>query len=482
MSEYKYSMPEGFLWGGATAANQCEGAWQADGRGMTVIDLLPHGVDRMPIATGAMKVLECDEEHFYPSHDAVGFYDHYKEDIALFAEMGFKCFRMSISWTRIFPNGDDEQPNEAGLAFYDKVFDECLKYGIEPLVSLCHFDVPVHLIKTIGAWKSRKMIDYFVKYCETVFTRYKDKVKYWITFNEINMIQHMPFSAAGVVFEEGENKKQVEYLCSHHELLASARAVKLAHEIIPGSMVGCMLAGGTFYGYTCNPADIWEARKTGRGNFFFIDVQCRGYYPNFALKEMERQGIVLDWEKEDEQILTEGTTDFVSFSYYSSRCASADPEVNAHKMATNAFKTVRNEYLPASEWGWQIDPLGLRIAMNDLYDRYQKPLFIVENGLGARDTIEEDGTIQDDYRISYLREHIKAMMDAVAEDGVPLMGYTMWSPIDLVSASTGEMSKRYGFIYVDRDDAGNGTLKRTRKKSFYWYKNVIASNGSNLGE
>lgn len=480
MSERR--MPEGFLWGGATAANQCEGAWQADGRGATVIDLLPHGEDRMPIAKGELRCLSCDDSHFYPSHDAVGFYDHYKEDIALFAEMGFKVFRMSISWTRIFPNGDEKEPNEAGLAFYDRVFDECKRYGIEPLVSLCHFDVPVHLIKTIGAWKSRNMIECFTKYCETVFCRYRDKVKYWLTFNEINMIQHMPFSAAGVVFEEGGNRRQVEYLCSHHELLASAKAVKLAHEIIPGSMVGCMLAGGTFYPYTCNPADVWEARKTGRNNFFFIDVQARGYYPAFALKQMEREGIVLDWEPEDETVLREGATDFVSFSYYSSRCASADPEVNTHKMATNAFRTVRNHYLPASEWGWQIDPLGLRIAMNDLYDRYQKPLFIVENGLGAKDTVEPDGSINDDYRIDYLRQHIKAMIDAVVEDGVPLMGYTMWSPIDLVSASTGEMSKRYGFIYVDRDDAGSGTLERKKKKSFYWYKNVIASNGADLGE
>lgn len=477
---YKYKMPENFLWGGATAANQCEGAWQTDGRGMTVIDLLPYGADRMPIAKGELFSLNCDKEHFYPSHEAIGFYDHYKEDIAMFAEMGFKCFRMSISWTRIFPNGDDKEPNEAGLAFYDKVFEECHKYGIEPLVSLCHFDVPVHLIKTIGAWKSRKMIDYFAAYCETVFRRYKGKVKYWLTFNEINMIQHMPFSAAGVIFEPGESRKQVEYLCSHHELLASAKAVKLAHEIIPGSLVGCMLAGGTFYPHTCNPADVWEARKTGRNNFFFIDVQCRGYYPSFALKQMEREGVTLDWESGDEELLKTGATDFVSFSYYSSRCASADPEINANKMATNAFRTVRNHYLPASEWGWQIDPLGLRIAMNDLYDRYQKPLFIVENGLGAKDQIEEDGSINDDYRIDYLRQHIKAMLDAVVEDGIPLMGYTMWSPIDLVSASTGEMSKRYGFIYVDRDDTGKGTLKRKRKKSFYWYKKVIASNGAAL--
>lgn len=473
-------MPEGFLWGGATAANQCEGAWQADGRGPTVVDLLPHGPDRMPIAKGNMDSLDWDDAHFYPSHAAIDHYHHFKEDIALFAEMGFTCYRLSIAWTRIFPNGDEEAPNEKGLAFYDKIFDECKRYGIEPLVSICHFDVPVHLIRTIGAWKSRKMMNHFENYCKTIFNRYKDKVTYWITFNEINMIQHMPFSAAGVVLKKGEDRRQAEYTCSHNELLASAKAVKLCHEIIPGSMVGCMLAGGSFYPHTCSPEDVWEARKTECSNLFFIDVQSRGYYPNFARKRMEKEGICLNWEPGDKELLAEGTVDFISFSYYSSRCASADSEVNAAKMATNAFRTVQNPYLSKTEWGWQIDPLGLRIAMNVLYDRYQKPLFIVENGMGAQDTVEPDGSIQDDYRIAYLREHIKAMIDGVVEDGVPLMGYTMWSPIDLVSASTGEMSKRYGLIHVDRDNEGNGTLKRTRKKSFYWYKKVIKTNGASI--
>lgn len=473
-------LPEGFLWGGATAANQCEGAWQADGRGPTLIDLLPHGPDRMPISKGELIHLDWSDKYYYPSHEAVGFYDRYKEDIAMFAEMGFKCFRLSISWTRIFPNGDDAQPNEAGLGFYDRVFDECRKHNIEPLVSLCHFDMPVHLVKTIGGWRDRKTIDYFVKYCETVFNRYRDKVKYWLTFNEINIIQHQPFVAAGLVFREGENRKQLEYTCAHHQLVASAKAVKLAHEIMPDCMIGCMLAGGTFYPYTCHPDDVWEAKKTGRNNFFFIDVQSRGYYPNYVLKFMEREGIKLEWASDDEAILKDGAADFVCFSYYSSRCASADPEVNRTKVATNAFRTIRNHYLPASEWGWQIDPLGLRIAANDLYERYQKPLFITENGLGANDVIESDGTINDDYRIEYLSKHISAMIDAVVEDGVPILGYTMWSPIDLVSASTGEMSKRYGFIHVDRDNEGKGTLKRTKKKSFNWYKNVIATNGEQL--
>lgn len=474
-------LPDNFLWGGATAANQCEGGFREGGKGIGLIDVVPYGADRMPVARGEKIMLDCDEEHRYPSHEAIDFYHHYKEDIAMFAEMGFKCFRMSLSWTRIYPNGIEDIPNEEGLKFYDAVFEECLKYGIEPVVTLCHFDLPVHLIHQFGGWRDRRMIEYFMKFCETVYRRYADKVKYWITFNEINMLNHLPFTSCGLVTEEGEDVKNIKYICAHHELLASARAVKLAHDIMgKDCMVGCMLAGGSFYPYSCNPKDVWQAKQTERGNYFFIDVQSRGVYPNYALKWMERDGISLDWMDGDKETLAQGTVDFIGFSYYCSRCDTADPEVSAKRMAANAFRTVRNPHLEASEWGWQIDPLGLRVTMNDLYDRYQKPLFIVENGLGAKDTVLEDGTIEDEYRIAYLREHIKAMIDAVTEDGVPLMGYTMWSPIDLVSASTGEMSKRYGFIHVDKDDDGNGSLKRTRKKSFYWYKKVIESNGSDL--
>ncbi|EET60880.1 glycosyl hydrolase, family 1 [Marvinbryantia formatexigens DSM 14469] len=475
-------LPEDFLWGGATAANQCEGGWNESGKGVSLIDVVPYGVDRMPVAKGEKIMLDCDEEHLYPSHEAVDFYHHYKEDIALFAEMGFKCFRLSLSWTRIYPTGLEEEPNEEGLRFYDEVFDECKKYGIEPLVTICHFDLPIALVKEFGGWKDRRMIECFMKFCRTIFQRYGKKVKYWITFNEINMLNHLPFTSCGLVAEEGEDIKNLKYICAHHELLASARAVRLAHEMMEDCMIGCMLAGGSFYPYTCNPKDVWQAKQTERGNYFFIDVQSRGAYPNYALKWMERDGITLDWEAGDKETLAAGTVDFIGFSYYCSRCDTADPEVSANRMAANAFRTVRNPHLEASEWGWQIDPLGLRVTMNDLYDRYQKPLFIVENGLGAKDTIKEDGTIEDDYRIAYLREHIRSMIEAVTEDGVPLMGYTMWSPIDLVSASTGEMSKRYGFIYVDKDDQGNGSLKRRRKKSFYWYQKVIRSNGMDLDD
>ena len=471
--------PENFLWGGALAANQCEGGYKEGGRGLTTVDLCPAGENRRKVMEGKIDVLRPLENEYYPSHEAIDFYHRYKEDIALFAEMGFKCLRISIAWSRIFPIGDEESPNEEGLKFYDAIFDEMLKYGMQPVVTICHFDTPIGIIEKYGGWKNRKFIDFYLNYCEAIFNRYKDKVKYWMTFNEINMILHLPFMGAGVRFEEGDNELQVKYQSAHHELIASALATKMAHEIIPGSMVGCMLAAGEFYPYSCNPEDVLLAKQKDRENLFFIDVQSRGEYPGYAKRFLREKGIKIEFGENDEEILKNNTVDFIGFSYYSSRCASSDPEVLKGQTAGNVFKTVRNPNLKVSEWGWQIDPLGLRITCNSLYDRYQKPLFIVENGLGAVDKVEEDGSINDDYRIEYLREHIKAMKEAI-KDGVDLIGYTPWGCIDIVSASTGEMKKRYGFIYVDKDNEGNGKLNRSKKKSFYWYKNVISSNGEEL--
>ena len=475
------AFPENFLWGGATAANQCEGGYDADGRGLSSVDVVPFGPDRMAVARGKMKMLECDSEYVYPAHEAIDMYHHYKEDIALFAEMGFKVYRLSVAWTRILPNGDDDVPNEKGIAFYRSLFEECRKYGIEPLVTIDHFDTPVELIKRYGGWKDRRMIDAYLKYCRVLFENYKDLVKYWITFNEINMLLHLPFMGAGLVFEEGENPTQIEYQAAHYELVASAKAVKMAHEMMPGAMLGCMLAAGQYYPYSCNPNDIWKGLEKDRDNYFFIDAQARGAYPIWAWKRMEKEGVVLDCTEEDLQALKEGTVDYISFSYYCSRCTSADPEIIKNHARGNAvFEAVVNPYLKASDWGWQIDPLGLRVTLNTLYDRYEKPLFIVENGFGAADTVEEDGSIHDPYRIAYMKAHIEAMKQAVEEDGIPLLGYTSWGCIDLVSASTGEMKKRYGFIYVDKDNDGNGTLKRMKKDSFYWYQNVIRTNGVEL--
>lgn len=468
-----------FLWGGATAANQCEGGYNEGGRGLANVDVVPIGEDRMGIISGQKKMFDFEEGYHYPAKVGIDMYHRYKEDIALFAEMGFKTYRMSIAWTRIFPNGDETTPNEEGLQFYENVFKECKKYGIEPLVTITHFDCPMHLIEEYGGWRNRKMVDFYERLVTAIFTRYKGLVKYWLTFNEINMILHAPFMGAGLHFEEGENKEQVMYQAAHHELISSALATKIAHEIDPENQVGCMLAAGGYYPYTCNPNDVWESRQKDRDSYFFIDVQSRGEYPAYFLKSLERKGIKLEMEEGDKELLKENTVDFISFSYYSSRVATTDPEL-LEQTAGNIFASVKNPYLDASEWGWQIDPLGLRITMNDIYDRYQKPLFIVENGLGAIDQPDENGYVEDDYRIEYLAKHIEAMKDAVELDGVDLLGYTTWGCIDLVSAGTGEMKKRYGFIYVDLDNDGNGTLKRTKKKSFDWYKKVIATNGEDL--
>lgn len=471
-------MRKDFLWGGATAANQCEGGWQKDGRGMAIVDALPHGENRMPVMKGIMDYRNLPADSNYPGREAIDMYGHYKEDIALLAEMGLKCYRFSFSWSRIFPTGEETEPNEAGLKFYEHFIDELLKYHIEPVVTICHFDIPLTLVEKHGSWRNRKVISFFLNYCRAIFNRFKNKVRYWITFNEINMLMHLPFMGAGIRFEEGENQLHTKYQAAHNELIASAMATKLAHEINPEFQIGCMLAAGNVYPYSCNPADVWESLKKDRENYFFIDVQARGEYPAYAKKFLEQAGIRLEMDADDARILKENTVDFISLSYYNSRCVRADGQGEAS--GGNVFASAKNPYLECSQWGWPIDPMGLRITLNSLYDRYQKPLFIVENGLGAMDTVNEAGEIHDDYRIDYLKSHIQAMMDAVEEDGVDLLGYTPWGCIDLISATTGEMSKRYGLIYVDKDNDGNGTLKRIRKKSFFWYKNVVATNGECL--
>ncbi|WP_262109944.1 6-phospho-beta-glucosidase [Aeromonas sp. Marseille-Q5825] len=469
--------PQGFLWGGALAANQAEGAHLEGGKGLTTVDMIPHGANRMAVKLGQEQRFTLRNDEFYPSHEAIDFYHRYKEDIALMAEMGFTVFRTSIAWSRLYPKGDEAEPNPEGIAFYRAMFEECRKYGIEPLVTLCHFDVPMHLVVEYGSWRNRQMVDFFTRYARTCFEAFDGLVKYWLTFNEINILLHSPFSGAGLVFEEGEDREQVKYQAAHHELVASALATRIAHEVNPHNQVGCMLAGGSFYPYSCKPEDVWAALQKERENLLFIDVQARGAYPAYAASLFREKGIQLVKAPEDDDILKH-SVDFVSFSYYASRCASADMNQD-NTSAANVVKSLRNPHIQQSQWGWGIDPLGLRITMNSLYDRYQKPLFLVENGLGAIDEINADGEIEDDYRIDYLRAHISAMGDAIA-DGVPLLGYTSWGCIDLVSASTGEMSKRYGFVHVDRDDAGQGTLARRRKKSFWWYRQVIASNGEDL--
>ena len=466
-----------FLWGGATAANQCEGAYDQDGKGLSNADVLPFGKDRTDIIKGNIKCFKPDDKHYYPSHQAIDFYHRYKEDIALFAEMGFKTFRMSISWTRIFPDGDDEKANEEGLLFYEDVFKELRKYDIEPLVTISHYDLPMNLAVRYGGWENRKVLAFFKRFVKTILERYKGLVRYWLTFNEINIMTSACFMAAGLTFEEGEDRYTKIYTAVHHVLLGSAWAVKYAHEIDEENKVGCMLNAGIYYPMTCDPVDVKMAQDENRKHYMFSDVQVRGEYPCYVLKEYERRGFKIPFEEDDKDILKNNTVDFVSFSYYATRVIGSRKE---GMFDSNLLNSARNPYLEIEPWGRHIDPLGFRITMNDIYDRYQLPMFVVENGLGAKDIIDEDGNINDDNRIDYLKNHIKAMKDAVEIDGVELMGYTTWGPIDLVSVATGQMEKRYGFIYVDLDDNGNGTLERRKKKSFGWYKKVIASNGEDL--
>ncbi|MBM6907845.1 6-phospho-beta-glucosidase [Collinsella intestinalis] len=470
-------LKRGFLWGGALAANQCEGAWNEGGRGLANADVLPYGSDRIPVIDGRLAMLEPDQSHYYPAQQAIDFYHHYREDIALFGEMGFKALRLSIAWSRIFPNGDDAEPNEEGLAFYDDVFRVCRERGIEPVVTLNHYDIPMHLVTAYGGWRSRTVLDCFMRFAETVLARYASQVKYWLTFNEINVMTSACFMGAGVIFQEGEDRYAAIHTAVHHVLVASARAVGLCHKLVPGGQIGCMLNAGIYYPATCNPLDVQAAQGENRKHYMFTDVQVRGYYPCYVLKEYERRGFEIPWAEDDREVLAQNLVDFVSFSYYSTRVVEAEAE---GQYDSNLLRSAPNPYLKTEPWGRFIDPLGLRITMNDIYDRYQKPLFIVENGLGAPDEPDENGYVEDDYRIEYLREHIQAMKEAVDEDGVDLMGYTCWGPIDLVSVATGQMKKRYGFIYVDLDDEGRGTRRRTKKKSFEWYRHVIETNGEEL--
>ena len=465
------TFPDGFLWGGATAANQIEGAYDQDGKGLSIQDVMPRGIRTPPTEGPTEDNLKLE---------AIDFYHRYAEDIALFAEMGFTVFRFSIAWSRIFPNGDEESPNEQGLAFYDRVLDELERHGIEPLVTISHYETPLHLARSYGGWTNRELIGFYERYCRALFERYGKRVKYWLTFNEINSVIHEPFMSGGIPTPKEELSPQDLYQAVHHELVASARATRLAHEMMPGSQVGCMIIAIPVYPLTPDPDDVVAAMHTAHDSYAFGDVHCRGEYPGYLLRRFRENGIELEITEQDREDLR-STVDFVSFSYYMSICETGDPDQKT-KGEGNIMGGVTNPTLEASEWGWQIDPQGLRVVMNDYWERWQKPLFIVENGLGAADElVEVDGTptVVDDYRIAYLNDHLVQVREAVA-DGVELLGYTTWGCIDLVSASTAQMSKRYGFVYVDRDDDGTGTLARYRKKSFDWYRQVIASNGAAL--
>lgn len=484
------NFPKGFLWGGAIAANQCEGAWNVDGKGMSVADvaMFKPNVDKKDYVSqwhvspqDIENARKSQDEVYYAKRHGIDFYHRYKEDIELFAQMGFKTLRLSIAWTRVFPNGDEKQPNEAGLKYYEDVF-RCLKeHNIEPLVTLSHYEMPLYLTEQYEGWASREVVDMFVKFSKVCFERYKDLVKYWLTFNEIDSVFRHPFTTVGIIEENYATKEQAEeaiYKALHHQFVASSLATRYAKEIIPDAKVGCMVTKTLTYPETCNPEDIYLALMDNRFNSLYTDVQVRGKYPLWIKKLWIDKGFQIPILEGDEEILAAHTVDFISFSYYMSMVQSVHAS-KREKVGGNLTTGVKNPYLDTSEWGWQVDPKGLEISLIDLYDRYQKPVWVVENGLGYNDVVQEDGTIQDDYRIQYFSDHFKAIARAI-ENGVEVMGYTSWACIDLVSASTSQMSKRYGFIYVDVDDYNQGTYQRRKKKSFDWYKHVIETNGSEL--
>ncbi|MGX8850651.1 glycoside hydrolase family 1 protein [Amedibacillus sp. YH-ame10] len=476
----KTPFPKDFLWGGSIAAHQCEGAYLEGGKGLGIMDLVSNGTYETPRHISSV----LEEGCYYPSHTGIDFYHRYKEDLALMAEMGFKTLRISIDWSRIYPMGDEEEPNQEGLQFYHDVIDEMLRLHIEPMVTLYHFELPMNIVKTYGAWLNRKTIDLYVKFCRSVVTSLKGKVHRWVTFNEMNHLDPMSevsdiftYMIAGVKYSELTNKKQDLASIGYHMTLAGVKACACIHEIDPSNQVGCVFGITPYYPKNCRPENVLQAFKDMDRDFYQIDAMCNGAFPEYKVKEYVRNDIIVDITHEDKQAFKEGTLDFIGLNYYATevRATKEDMDGNA-----TYFGGMENPYLKQSDWGWTVDPVGLRYLLNYTYRRYGLPIIITENGLGAVDVVNEQGIVDDNYRISYLNDHIKNIIDAVQEDGVDCFGYLMWGPIDLVSATTGEMKKRYGFIYVDKQDDGTGTYARSPKKSFAWYQEVIKTNGGNI--
>lgn len=483
MKQIPTGFPEGFLWGGAVAACQIEGAYDVDGRGLSTSDihLYDKNLDRAHIeqegggTLAYIRKAAADKKGYYPKRFGIDFYHTYKEDLALLKEMGFKTFRTSVSWSRIFPKGDETEPNEAGLQFYDHLIDEIRADGMEPIITMCHYDIPLHLVTEYGGFASRKVANLFVKYAELLLNRYKGKVKYWIVVNQVNLVPMVQFGGLGIYDDQTTPDKMEElmYQAVHNQFVAGAKIVALARKIDPDAQMGTMLADGTMYPATCRPEDIVLTMKKNRMQYFFSDVQLRGEYPVYALRYFAERNIHIAMEEGDEELLREHTMDYLAISYYYSMIVDSD------KNTIDPFDGEQNPNLKPTPWEWRMDPLGLYNSLSQYWDRYQKPLLIAENGLGALDTVEADGSIHDDYRIDYYRRHIEQVRECVL-DGVDILAYCAWGPIDIISSSSAEMSKRYGFIYVDKDDLGNGSCKRSRKDSFYWYKKVIATNGTDL--
>lgn len=483
MEKMKTTFPINFFWGGAVAANQCEGAYQEGGKGLCLADLLrvqdTGDLKKKSNKEVTLKDIEFaiqDNVGYYPKRYGIDFYHTYKDDLKMLAETGMNSFRISINWARIYPNGDDEYPNEEGLMFYDQLIDEIRENGMEPLVTLSHYEMPVHLATTYRGWYQRETIDFFVRYCETVMNRLKDKVTYWIVVNQINLIQHESFNHLGIPADQVEHLWEAKYQGIHHECTASAMVTKIGHEINPDFQIGMRVYDGLSEPASCKPEDVLANMKRNQMEYFFSDILMRGTYPGYAIRFFEEHDIHLDIREEDESVLRENTADFFSLSYYYSSISSAE---SMKTYGINTYGYYANPYLEENAWGWAVDPDGLRTVLNYYYDRYQKPIIIAENGYGSKDEVSNDGKIHDDYRIDYLSRHVAAIKEAI-KDGVEVIGYYPWGPIDLISCSSSEMSKRYGFIYVDMDDYGKGSKQRIKKDSFYWYQRVVASNGEEV--
>ncbi|MDD4568885.1 MAG: glycoside hydrolase family 1 protein [Tepidanaerobacteraceae bacterium] len=474
--------PEGFLWGGAMTASQTEGAFLDGGKGWCVADIIRHDPYKKPekkinteITTKDILFAMEDKQGYYPRRYCIDFYHTYKKDLALLKELGIKCLRTSINWARIFPKGDEDKPNEEGLRFYDSLIDEMLKNGIEPMITISHYEMPLHLTLEYGGWYNRRLIDFFVNYCQVLFERYKDKVKWWIPVNEINLIMQESFNHLGIPSDKVENVLEAKYQGLHHEMVACAKAVKIAKQINSNFKIGAMVTCHNAYPATCRPEDAMAALRCNQMENYFLDVLLRGKYPGYVFRFFEEHGLNIRFAEGDEAVLRDNTADYLSVSYYASRTISEQSSKNLYDPETE------NAYLKTNDWGWTIDPVGFRYCLNELYDRYQTPIFITELGFGARDTVTEDSRIHDQYRIDFLRDHIKQLKEAIY-DGIDIIGCLTWGPIDIVSCSSAEMSKRYGFIYVDIDDEGKGTGARLKKDSFFWFQHVIETNGEDLDD
>lgn len=463
------TFPKDFMWGASTSAYQVEGAWNEDGKGPSVMDMAKH-----PEGTSDFKV--CSDH-----------YHHYKEDIALFAEMGFKVYRFSIAWTRVFPKGTGEV-NQKGIDFYNDLINELLAHNIEPVVTMYHFDLP-YALQEKGGWSNRETIDAFENYAKVLFTHFGDRVKYWLTINEQNMMI-LHGTAIGTVDPSIENPEKELYQQNHHMLLAQAKVMKLCHDMCPNAKIGPAPNITSIYPASSKPEDVLAAHNwSSIRNWLYLDMAVFGRYNNVAWSYMEEKGYTPTIEDGDMEILKDAKPDFIAFNYYTTATVEQSMNDASDRNASGGdqqivlgepgvYRGASNPHLEKTEFGWEVDPVGFRNTLREIYDRYNLPLLITENGLGAYDKLEEGDVVNDDYRIDFLRKHIEQAQLAIT-DGVQIMGYCPWSAIDLVSTHQGYV-KRYGFVYVNRDEFDLKDLRRIKKKSFYWYKKVISTNGENL--